>query len=578
MKRYKWSFFVVILFNCVALGLSFFMPEWSHKMWVIDVMNLIVLIYLFIWSGRIFSFILRKISNDIPGMEKHQASVQDIVDKLIEKKEEIDHIIAAIDKIGEDHFERDIQKINNKQVQTSFKKAHEKIMAFKEKERESSWVNAGVVAISNLRFMKKDEEDYTKDVMSTIVKYLDASLGSFYLLKTDEEGNECFELAASFARDQRYEGTSKIYPGEGLVGQIYYEKSIRCFSNLPDNYIKISSGLGGATPLNLCVIPVISDQTVYGAIEIASFKKHSEKEQTYLQLISESVGHYLANKQSQDKREKLLHESQSMAEELKLNESELKQHMEELTTTQEEMNKHQVEMDAVLSSLSTIELNANGIITNANSIFLSLSGYSERELVGKAYREMIPQEQEAVQYDLMWSSIIAGKPLAGEFRILHKKKKEIWMAGNFTPIINHGNIEKVMLIALFITRDKEKLFELQEVVAGFKNNFALAEVNADLSFRAPSNLFLEELGIKRIDLRKYTAKEILDAQSIHQLEAFMDDKQSDAAQMEMLVENSTGEQVRYNATLMSLKNGDQEKRGLMILQRLEKLAYGNTGN
>ncbi len=59
--------------------------------------------------------------------------------------------------------------------------------------------------------------------------------------------------------------------GEGLVGQCALKKKRILLSNVPKNYIKISSGLGKASPANLIVLPVLFEKEIKAVIELASF-------------------------------------------------------------------------------------------------------------------------------------------------------------------------------------------------------------------------------------------------------------------------------------------------------------------
>ena len=58
----------------------------------------------------------------------------------------------------------------------------------------------------------------------------------------------------------------------------------------PEDYIKISSGLGEAAPTSIIVFPVLFEETVMAVIELASFSPFTEIQQTFLDQLSESIG------------------------------------------------------------------------------------------------------------------------------------------------------------------------------------------------------------------------------------------------------------------------------------------------
>src|SRR5207302_1316853 len=70
--------------------------------------------------------------------------------------------------------------------------------------------------------------------------------------------------------------------GEGVVGQAAVEKEKILLTNVPTNYIQVTSGLGEAPPLNILVLPVVFEGQVKGVIELASFARFSAAHQAFL--------------------------------------------------------------------------------------------------------------------------------------------------------------------------------------------------------------------------------------------------------------------------------------------------------
>ena len=72
--------------------------------------------------------------------------------------------------------------------------------------------------------------------------------------KTDEP---YLKLLASYAYKERKNIDNRFKLGEGLVGQCALEKEKILLTNVPGDYIQITSGLGEAKPLNIIVLPVV---------------------------------------------------------------------------------------------------------------------------------------------------------------------------------------------------------------------------------------------------------------------------------------------------------------------------------
>ena len=70
------------------------------------------------------------------------------------------------------------------------------------------------------------------------------------------------KLLASYGYQERKHLANRFHAGEGLVGQCMLEKQRILLTEVPDDYIKVSSGLGEATPRNIVVLPVLFEGEV----------------------------------------------------------------------------------------------------------------------------------------------------------------------------------------------------------------------------------------------------------------------------------------------------------------------------
>ena len=108
-------------------------------------------------------------------------------------------------------------------------------------------------------------------------------------------------------------------------------------TDVPKNYVKITSGLGEANPTAVIIVPLMSGDEAVGCLELAFFRKLQEFEINFLKKVSENIGVTILDVKRNEKTKRLLVESQKMAEQLRLREEELKQNSEELIATQESM-------------------------------------------------------------------------------------------------------------------------------------------------------------------------------------------------------------------------------------------------
>ena len=501
------------------------------------------------------------------GAQLNESNVLETVKGLSAFQSEINQAVSSIKQIGQDDFGNTLTGLKNESIKISLLETHSKIVELRKAESENNWITQGIASIADLKHKNNNIEEYSFQIISSVVKYLKANQGGFFILK-DENGQDYFELTASYAYEKKRFVEKRIYPGEGLIGEAYYEKDAIYITEVPKDYLKITSGLGEALPRCICVVPLLSEGNIYGAIEIASFEKLQPYQLDYLRKLGESVGYNLHAMEGNARTERLLSESQKMAQEVKSQEEELRQNMEELTATQEQMGRKQAEIDSVLASLSVLELDTAGTILSANSVFTGITGYEEHELIQKPYQKLIPElSNDRMQFDMMWSSILSGRTFSGEFKIRNQEGEDMWMLGNFTPLLDgSGKPYKIMLVSLFNTQEKEKLLELQEMVSAFKLSFPMVEINTDLTFKTANDLFLSELGIKKMELRKLLVEDTLYNGSYQKLQNYFSSKNTAADTLELSLRNKSGVVKQFSVTLLKVSINERLKKGLMILR------------
>ncbi|MEJ2003825.1 MAG: GAF domain-containing protein, partial [Cyclobacteriaceae bacterium] len=204
-------------------------------------------------------------------------------------------------------------------------------------ESNRMWVSDGVSKFSEIIRKNQDDLQQMSDtLLAGIVKYLGANQGGLFFLQ--EESNEQYlELISCFAYDKKKFIQRKISAEDGLLGQTYLEGEIILLSDIPQDYVSITSGLGDATPGNLILIPLKFNEQVVGVMEIASFKRFSEIQIELMEKISEIVASAIVNSQNASKMKTLLETAHQNAEEMRAQEEEMRQNMEELQATQEEL-------------------------------------------------------------------------------------------------------------------------------------------------------------------------------------------------------------------------------------------------
>ncbi|MCC6492617.1 MAG: response regulator, partial [Pirellulales bacterium] len=197
------------------------------------------------------------------------------------------------------------------------------------KNSEQDWLKTNLAKFSRMLQGQKDMLTVGRLILSELAPVVSAQHAVFYTFDNSREP-ACLKLLASYAYEHPSEVGKQLDLGQGLVGQCALEKQKIVLSNVPPDYVRISSGLGSASPVNLIVLPVVFEGQVKAVLELASFERFSPTHQVFLDQLTESIGIVLNTIEANMRTEDLLKQSQSLAEELQSRQQELQQTNEEL--------------------------------------------------------------------------------------------------------------------------------------------------------------------------------------------------------------------------------------------------------
>jgi GAF domain-containing protein len=184
-----------------------------------------------------------------------------------------------------------------------------------------------------------------------LTDYVNANQGGVFILNENDKTNPHLELISCYAYERKKYQNKIVEIGEGLVGQAYLEKETIYITDIPKDYIQITSGLGGAAPVCILIVPIKNNNSVEGVLEIASFNVFQEHEVAFIEKLAENIASALSNLKTNEKTKTLLHESQVQGEQLRSQEEEMRQNMEELSATQEQMISKEKEYIRIIDDL-----------------------------------------------------------------------------------------------------------------------------------------------------------------------------------------------------------------------------------
>ena len=230
-------------------------------------------------------------------------------------------------------------------MRNELKKAAEEENRRKEEDEQRNWAAQGVAKFSDILRKNTDElDELSYNIISNLVKYTNSNQGGIYVINDNDRDHLFIEMKASYAYDRRKFITKHIEIGEGLVGRCYQEKEKIYLTEIPHDYMKITSGLGEDSPRALLIVPLIYNDVIYGLVEIASFNEYPSYVIEFIERIGESIAATISSSKSQMQTALLLEQSQQQAEEMSSQEEEMRQNMEELRATQEQSARREEEL------------------------------------------------------------------------------------------------------------------------------------------------------------------------------------------------------------------------------------------
>jgi ligand-binding sensor domain-containing protein/putative methionine-R-sulfoxide reductase with GAF domain len=219
-----------------------------------------------------------------------------------------------------------------------------------EKNRDRNWLDQSLAKFGEiLSVTRKDVAGLSSKILSELIKHLNLVGGAIYILSETEDS---IKLSASYG----FSNVKKtISIGEGLVGMCFEKGDFVVVDSVPETYSKIASGFGSSHPKSLYIIPLKTEETRIGVLELASFKEVSPLHVQFIQLLAERMSITISITNLAQKTSQLLEQSRLNTEDLKLREEELKQNLEELQAIQEDRDRKSKQLEQEVLSLKKRE-------------------------------------------------------------------------------------------------------------------------------------------------------------------------------------------------------------------------------
>lgn len=296
----------------------------------------------------------------IAGFIAHQSykiTVNNAVETLLLNMQQanVEQSIAFAEKIKQGRLDEVYTPNESDRLGRALLDMRESLRAAAEKEEREKFITSGIALMSEiLRENANSIQSLCSKVLAGLIEYLEMNQGGIFLLdNTSEEEPFLFQVACYAYGRQKYK-EKKVYVGEGLLGQLIIEPETIYMSDIPEDYIEITSGLGGAKPTCLLIVPLKVNKNFVGAIEVASFKLLEPYEISFMEKVAESIASTIQTVKSNEQTRLLLESSQRMTAQLKAQEDEMRRNVIQLQATHEEYLRREQKMREEIEHLKSL--------------------------------------------------------------------------------------------------------------------------------------------------------------------------------------------------------------------------------
>lgn len=483
--RIKFNVILTLFLLIIACGILFVLRNISFALFYQQLSSFILILFIWVFALLLINRILmvciyqpiKKIEKvlqfvskgDLSGKTNYSSNdelglIAQSLDNIIQNQSEL---AKFLEKIGDGNFHISYKVLSeNDKLGHSIVGMRDKLQKLVSEDASRQWSTEGIAKFGAILRENNDDIKILCDkLLSDLVKYLDTNQAAIFLLNSTEKENIHLEMVSSFAWGRKKHFSKTIAFGEGLVGQAAIEKGTIYLVDVPDDYIKITSGLGDANPKSILIVPLLFNDELFGIMEFAAFKPYEPFVISFVEKLAEIVASTISRININMQTEKLLKESQKLTEELRTQEEEMRQNIEEMNATQEEMQQREVErigiFTAINNTLATIEFEIDGRIINANDKYLAMMNYTLDEIENKTDRIFTDKSNEPIEvYNEFWKQLREGKVQYGDFKRITKSGREIWINVAYTPALNKDRIPyKVIALATDITEKKNAELE-----------------------------------------------------------------------------------------------------------------------
>ena len=217
--------------------------------------------------------------------------------------------------------------------------------------KDQDWLKTNIAKFTGMLQGQRDLMAVAHLLLSELAPVVGARLGTFFMAEKSVEGETTLRLLASFGLGGDAATPQMYRIGQSLIGQCARDKERMLVTDVPQNYVRITSSLGEATPASIVLLPVLFEDEAKAVIELASFRSFNEVHLAFLDQLTQSIGIVLNTIAATMRTEELLKQSQALTEQLQKTNLELEEKAQLLAEQKAEVETKSREVEQAKAAL-----------------------------------------------------------------------------------------------------------------------------------------------------------------------------------------------------------------------------------
>jgi PAS domain S-box-containing protein len=374
------------------------------------------------------------------------------------------------ERIGKGELNAEFNPLSNDDILgNALLEMRKNLLETEQRDTERNWIVTGVAEISDI-LRSHDTIDALGDaVIAFVTEKIEAIQGAFYVVNDENEEDVFIELKSTYAYHKKKYLNGRFKFAQGLVGQAAIEQDTIMRTEIPYDYISITSGiLGDQRPSCILITPLMAEEKVYGVLEFAGFRKFNEGQVKFVEEISLILARTIFNIKVNERTRKLLEESQKMSNELQEQQEILRQNAEEMAATQEELKRTNQRLEDQIEEVNRTRNRMQLLLENASEViaiyeeegtirYISPSvekilGYAQNDLIG--INDKVNVHEDGVDdFEKMFKSVIENpfESITEQYEYIKKDGEAIWLEATATNLLADPAIQGIILNSRDIT-------------------------------------------------------------------------------------------------------------------------------